>query len=46
MKNCQTMQCIGCSKWLPTLQFATHIEQCCGSSVTSLREKVNPDVNR
>lgn len=46
MKNCQSMQCHNCGKWIQTHTFSAHIEQCCGISSTSLRQKNTTDYNR
>lgn len=46
MKNCQSMQCGHCNKWIQTNTFASHIEQCCSSSMAFLREKTSPDFNK
>lgn len=46
MKNCQSMQCLSCSKWIQAHAFAPHVEQCCGPSAGSLREKPAAEHNR
>jgi hypothetical protein len=37
MKNCQSMQCVNCSKSIQSHAFASHTEQCCGMSMVSIK---------
>jgi len=46
MKNCISMQCATCGKSIQSHVFNSHLEQCIGSSMVSLREKTQPDFNR
>lgn len=44
-KNCTAMQCSSCGKWIQSVSFGLHLEQC-GENSVSLREKTQTDYGK
>lgn len=42
-KNCTAMQCAGCGKWVQSVSFSQHIEQC-GDNSLFIAEKSQSDM--
>jgi hypothetical protein len=43
-KNCAAMQCSSCGKWIQSVMFSQHVEQC-GENSVYVREKTQADLS-
>lgn len=43
-KNCAAMQCSSCGKWIQSVMFSQHVEQC-GENSVYVREKTQTDLS-